>query len=38
VLEKRREETGISYVVIQGDDGALLESFAENVVAPLAGH
>jgi len=36
VLEKRREETGISYVVIQGDDEALLESFAEHVVAPLA--
>jgi probable F420-dependent oxidoreductase len=38
VLEKRREETGISYVVIQGDDEGLLESFAENVVEPLAGH
>ena len=37
VLEKRREETGISYVVIQGGDEGLLESFAEHVVAPLAG-
>jgi probable F420-dependent oxidoreductase len=36
-LEKRREETGISYVVIQGGDAARLESFAEGVVAPLAG-
>ncbi len=35
-LEKRREETGISYVVIQGSSDAL-ESFAEEVVAPLAG-
>jgi probable F420-dependent oxidoreductase len=36
-LEKRREETGISYVVIQGDDPQRLEAFAEGVVAPLAG-
>jgi alkanesulfonate monooxygenase SsuD/methylene tetrahydromethanopterin reductase-like flavin-dependent oxidoreductase (luciferase family) len=36
-LERRREATGISYVVIQGKDPALLESFAEAVVAPLAG-
>ena len=36
-LERRRETTGISYVVIQGKDPALLESFAEAVVAPLAG-
>jgi probable F420-dependent oxidoreductase len=36
-LERRRERTGISYVVIQGKDPALLESFAEAVVAPLAG-
>ncbi len=34
-LEKRREETGISYVVIQGRDPAVLEPFAEGVVAPL---
>ncbi len=34
-LAKRREETGISYVVIQGDDPARLEAFAEGVVAPL---
>jgi alkanesulfonate monooxygenase SsuD/methylene tetrahydromethanopterin reductase-like flavin-dependent oxidoreductase (luciferase family) len=36
-LMKRREETGISYVVIQGKDEASLERFAEAVVAPLAG-
>ena len=36
-LERRRERTGISYVVIQGKDPALLEAFAEAVVAPLAG-
>jgi probable F420-dependent oxidoreductase len=36
-LMKRREETGISYVVIQGRDDATLEQFAEAVVAPLAG-
>ena len=36
-LERRRDRTGISYVVIQGKDPALLESFAEAVVAPLAG-
>jgi len=35
-LAKRREETGISYVVIQGDDPERLEAFAEGVVAPLA--
>jgi probable F420-dependent oxidoreductase len=36
-LQKRREQTGISYIVIQGRDEAVLESFAEAVVAPLAG-
>jgi probable F420-dependent oxidoreductase len=36
-LMKRREETGISYVVIQGKDEPSLERFAEAVVAPLAG-
>jgi probable F420-dependent oxidoreductase len=36
-LAKRREETGISYVVIQGDDPDRLEAFAEGVVAPLTG-
>jgi len=36
-LEKRREETGISYVVIQGGDDALLENFAKEIVAPLVG-
>lgn len=36
-LERRREETGISYVVIQGRDFDVVERFAEAVVAPLAG-
>jgi probable F420-dependent oxidoreductase len=36
-LEKRREETGISYVVIQGREWEQVEDFAEAVVAPLAG-
>jgi probable F420-dependent oxidoreductase len=36
-LAKRREETGLSYVVIQGNDLPSLERFAEGVVAPLAG-
>lgn len=36
-LEKRREQFGFSYVVIQGDDPATLESFAEHVIQPLAG-
>jgi probable F420-dependent oxidoreductase len=36
-LEKRREETGISYIVIQGGRDDLLESFARHVVEPLAG-
>lgn len=36
-LEKRREQTGISYVVIQGDDLGVIESFADAVVEPLAG-
>jgi probable F420-dependent oxidoreductase len=36
-LERRRERTGISYVVVQGADPELLESFAESVVEPLAG-
>jgi probable F420-dependent oxidoreductase len=36
-LMKRREETGISYIVIQGKDEASLERFAEAVVEPLAG-
>ena len=36
-LERQREQTGISYVVIQGGDFALVERFAEEVVAPLAG-
>lgn len=36
-LEKRREETGISYITIQGRDPDVLERFAEGVVAPLNG-
>lgn len=36
-LEHRREETGISYIVIQGGDEAVLEHFAKEIVGPLAG-
>ena len=36
-LEKRREQTGISYVVIQGRDFDQVERFAEDIVSPLAG-
>ena len=36
-LEHRRERDGISYTVIQGRDPAVLEQFAEEIVAPLAG-
>jgi probable F420-dependent oxidoreductase len=36
-LQKRREETGISYVTIQGDQPAVVEEFAEKVVGPLTG-
>jgi len=36
-LERQREETGISYVVIQGGDFDLVERFAEEVVSPLGG-
>jgi probable F420-dependent oxidoreductase len=36
-LEQRREQTGISYVVVQGSKREVLETFAEAVVAPLAG-
>jgi alkanesulfonate monooxygenase SsuD/methylene tetrahydromethanopterin reductase-like flavin-dependent oxidoreductase (luciferase family) len=36
-LEKRREAFGIHYVVIQGHDEKALATFAEQVVAPLAG-
>lgn len=34
-LERRREETGISYVVIQGGELETLERFAAEVVQPL---
>ena len=37
-LEQRREQTGISYVVIQGREPGVVESFAEGVVSRLAGH
>ncbi len=36
-LEHRREQTGISYVVIQGQDPGQIERFAQEVVAPLNG-
>jgi probable F420-dependent oxidoreductase len=36
-LVARREQTGISYIVIQGKDEAALETFARGVVEPLAG-
>jgi probable F420-dependent oxidoreductase len=36
-LSQRREETGISYVVIQGAKFDGVERFAEEVVSPLAG-
>jgi probable F420-dependent oxidoreductase len=36
-LERRREQTGINYVVVQGRDPEALATFAEAVVAPLAG-
>jgi len=36
-LEKRREQTGISYVVIQGRDMEIVERFAADVAKPLAG-
>ena len=36
-LEKRREQTGISYSVIQGKDLGVIEQFAEAVVDPLTG-
>ena len=36
-LEQRREETGISYIVIQGRDEAVLEQFAKEILEPLVG-
>jgi probable F420-dependent oxidoreductase len=36
-LGQRRDETGISYVVIQGEKFDVVEQFAESVVAKLAG-
>lgn len=35
-LLQRREETGISYVVIQAGDDALLETFAKEIMEPLS--
>ena len=34
-LAKRREQTGISYIVIQGADMQQVERFASDVMAPL---
>jgi probable F420-dependent oxidoreductase len=36
-LEQRREQLGISYVVIQGKDRDVMEQFARDVLEPLAG-
>lgn len=36
-LERQRAETGISYLVVQGGDDAVLENFAKEIVGPLAG-
>lgn len=36
-LEQRREQTGISYIVVQGRDEALLEQFAREILEPLVG-
>jgi alkanesulfonate monooxygenase SsuD/methylene tetrahydromethanopterin reductase-like flavin-dependent oxidoreductase (luciferase family) len=36
-LERRREETGISYVVVQGKDPASLDAFVDQVMARLDG-
>lgn len=36
-LQRRREETGIHYVTVQGREPELLERFARDVVAPLSG-
>jgi probable F420-dependent oxidoreductase len=37
VLQRRRAETGISYIVIQGQDPAQVETFAREVIGPLSG-
>ena len=37
VLQRRRAETGISYIVIQGQDLAQVETFAKEVIGPLSG-
>ena len=34
-LERQREETGISYLVIQGGDPGVLETFAKEILQPL---
>ncbi len=36
-LQQRRENTGVSYVVIQGQDAAQMEQFARAIVEPLGG-
>ena len=35
-LFKQRQETGISYLAIQGEDHERVEQFADEVVKPLA--
>jgi len=37
-LEKRRERYGLSYIVVQGRDQAVIEKFSEQVMAPLSGN
>ena len=36
-LLRQREETGISYLVVQGGDEAVLENFAKEILQPLSG-
>lgn len=36
-LQRRRDQTGISYLVIQGQDPAQIEQFAREIVEPLRG-
>jgi alkanesulfonate monooxygenase SsuD/methylene tetrahydromethanopterin reductase-like flavin-dependent oxidoreductase (luciferase family) len=37
MLQARRERTGISYVVVQGNDRAQIERFAQDIVETLSG-
>jgi alkanesulfonate monooxygenase SsuD/methylene tetrahydromethanopterin reductase-like flavin-dependent oxidoreductase (luciferase family) len=34
-LQRQREETGISYLVIHGGDPGVLETFAKEILQPL---